>query len=94
LLIVVVSLRKEHKPATVCRASSIDTTSRQPSGGLFVARRQQWWNELPLSASEKLRVRQDLTILTNLIPLIEEVEAELCRLSTTEQWVGQVPYLV
>ncbi|MBO0783711.1 MAG: IS110 family transposase [Ktedonobacteraceae bacterium] len=65
-----------------------------PEGGLFVAKQQGWWNVLPLSPSEKLRVRQDLTILTNLIPLIEEVEAELCRLSATERWADQVPYLV
>ncbi len=59
-----------------------------------MAKQQRWWNELPLGPSEKLRVRQDLTILTNLIPLIEEVEAELCRLSATERWADQVPYLV
>ncbi|GHO63036.1 IS110 family transposase [Ktedonobacter sp. SOSP1-52] len=65
-----------------------------PEGGLFAAKQQQWWNGLPLSVSEKLRVRQDLTILTNLIPLLEEVEVELSRLSSTEQWANQVPYLV
>jgi transposase len=65
-----------------------------PEGGLFVAKQQRWWDELPLSPSEKLRVRQDLTVLTNLTPLIEEVEAELCRLSATERWADQVPYLV
>jgi hypothetical protein len=47
-----------------------------------------------LSPSEKLRARQDLTLLDQLAPLIGEVEAELNRLSLAEPWAQDVPYLL
>ncbi len=46
------------------------------------------------SASEKLRVQQDLSLLHSLEELVGAVEAELGRLSTCEPWVKQVPFLV
>ena len=40
------------------------------------------------------RARQDLILLAQLGPLITEVEAEIERLSVTEPWSEQVPYLL
>jgi len=49
---------------------------------------------LELSATERLRVEHDLATLTHLHPQIEQVDAELRRLSTSEVWDEHVPYLV
>jgi transposase len=65
-----------------------------PQGKTFAAKTRSWWLALPLSASESLRVRQDLTLLEALDPLIAEVEAQLGQLSTSEQWNKQVPLLL
>lgn len=65
-----------------------------PDGGLFTAAQRGWWEALPLSASEKLRIRQDLCLIDSLEPLVGEVEAELTRLSGTEPWVSQVAFLL
>jgi transposase len=50
--------------------------------------------ELELSATERLRVDQDLATLEHIQPQIEEVDAELRRLSTSKHWTDQVPYLM
>jgi transposase len=55
-----------------------------PEGGLFAPAQRAWWTALQLAASERLRVRQDLSLLDSLEPLIAEVEAELVRLSQEE----------
>jgi transposase len=65
-----------------------------PDGGLFAATQRSWWEALALSAGEKLRIRQDLSILASLEPLIAEVEEELTRLSGTEPWLSQVVFLL
>jgi len=65
-----------------------------PGGQLFAAANRPWWLGLNLSPSEKLRLRQDLTLLDQLAPLIAEVEAELQRLSLAEPWAPDVPYLL
>jgi transposase len=65
-----------------------------PAGKAFAAGAHAWWLSLPLSPSEHLRVRQDLTLLDALAPLIAEVERELGTLSTSEQWKGSVPLLL
>jgi Transposase len=52
-----------------------------PDGGLFTPAQRSWWEALSLSAVEKLRIRQDLSLLESLEPLIAEVEVELTRLS-------------
>ena len=65
-----------------------------PGGELFAAANRPWWLKLELSVSEKLRARQDLIILDQLGPLVKEVEAEIERLSLTEPWGQQVPYLL
>jgi transposase len=65
-----------------------------PPGKPFAAHQQEWWLSLDLSSSEKLRVRQDLSLLHSLEELVAAVEAELGRLSTCDPWVKQVPFLV
>jgi transposase len=66
-----------------------------PTGGeLFSQANRAWWLKLDLSSSEKLRMRQDLIILDQLAPLIQEVEAEIERLSLSEPWAEQIPYLL
>jgi len=64
------------------------------SGDLFARKQREWWRELDLSATERLRVDQDLATLDHIRPQIEEIDAELRRLSTSEYWAEQVPYLV
>jgi hypothetical protein len=60
-----------------------------------LAPEQRVWGEgLPLAPTEKLRVRQDLLLLTPLAGLLGEVEDELGRLSRAEPWAEQVPFLV
>ena len=66
-----------------------------PTGGeVFSQANRAWWLKLDLSSSEKLRMRQDLLMLDHLIPLIQEVEAEIERLSLAEPWGEQTPYLL
>jgi transposase len=65
-----------------------------PEGDLFAAAQRAWWQELPVPASERLRVRQDLSLLDSFALLITELEAKLVRLSTIEPWVAQVPFLL
>lgn len=65
-----------------------------PEGQAFSAANRHWWASLPVSGSEKLRARQDLTIIDSLTPLIEEVEVELARLSVSEPWADWLAYLI
>jgi len=66
-----------------------------PTGGeVFSQAQRAWWLKLDLSSSEKLRMRQDLLMLDHLSPLIQEVEAEIERLSLAEPWAEPVPYLL
>lgn len=65
-----------------------------PPGNPFAAYQREWWLTLNLSPSERLRVQQDVSLHQSLDELVEEVEAELGRLSTSDPWVKQVPFLV
>lgn len=65
-----------------------------PRGNLFAKANRRWWNNLPLGASERLRVQQDLSILEYLTPLVTEVEAHLAQLATSLHWADQVPFLI
>jgi hypothetical protein len=65
-----------------------------PGGKLFGAANRPWWLGLSLTSSEKLRLRQNLTLLDQLDPLITEVEGELNRLSLAEPWAEQGPFLL
>lgn len=57
----------------------------------FAASQRVWWQSLPLSALEQLRVKQDLLLLDRLDPLVAELDAQLVQLSMTEPWASQTP---
>jgi transposase len=65
-----------------------------PVGGLFASAQRAWWEALSLSATEKLRILQDLRLLDSLELLVEEIDTELTRLSGTERWMSQVTFLI
>jgi transposase len=67
---------------------------RPPEGDLFAQRQRDWWKMVDLSATERLRVDQDLATLEHIGPQIAAIDAELRRLSTSELWSEQVPYLL
>ena len=67
---------------------------RAPEGDAFAQKQRAWWAELDLSPTERLRVDQDVATLDHIGPQIAAVDAELRRLSTSELWADQVPYLV
>ena len=65
-----------------------------PQGKLYHPDNRAWWLELSLSAGDKLRVRQELLMLEQLDSLISETTKELHRLSLTDPWQEELPYLV
>ncbi len=65
-----------------------------PPGKPFAAHHRAWWLHLPLSASVRLRVRQDLAVLDELETLISEGEMERGRLSTVAPWAELTPFLI
>jgi transposase len=65
-----------------------------PDGEPFSAANRAWWEALKLSPTETLRVRQDLATLDHLAGQVDELDAEVLRLSTTEPWAAQFPYVI
>ena len=65
-----------------------------PQGDPFAAHNRVWWQQLDLSPTERLRVRQTLETLIHIQRQLAEVKVELHRLSTQEPWKEQVPFLV
>lgn len=65
-----------------------------PEGKLYHPDRREWWLSLELAAGDKLRVRQELIMLDQLDTLIDETSDELHRLSLSEPWLEQLPYLI
>jgi transposase len=65
-----------------------------PDGDPFAQKQPAWWAQLDLSPTERLRVDQDVATLDHVVPQIAAVDAELRRLSTSEPWAEQVPYLL
>jgi transposase len=65
-----------------------------PEGDPFSSSNRPWWDTLPLSPTEKLRVRQDLATLEHLAQQITELDTEVVRLSTQAPWAAQVPYVM
>jgi transposase len=65
-----------------------------PAGELFWESHRTWWAGLAVSATEHLRIRQDLATLDHLRPQLAEVDAELARLSTEAPWAQDVPLLM
>jgi transposase len=67
---------------------------RAPEGDAFAQKQRTWWEGLDLSSTERLRVDQDIATLDHIGPQIAAIDAELRRLSTSEHWADQVPYLI
>ena len=67
---------------------------RPPQGDPFAPNNQAWWKTLSLPASEKLRLKQDMSIINYLSPLIDETEDELKRLATSPHWAPLLPFLL
>jgi transposase len=65
-----------------------------PQGDPFSSDNQAWWKALKLPSSEKLRLKQDMSIINYLAPLIDETEDELKRLSTSPHWAPLMPFLL
>jgi transposase len=60
----------------------------------FATSQRAWWQSLPLSALEQLRVKPDLLLLDRLDPLVAELDAQVVHLSMTEPWARQTPFLI
>lgn len=65
-----------------------------PVGEVFSQANREWWASLNVSLTERLHLKHDLATLKQVDEQLADVEAELNRLSTTEPWVNQMPYLV
>ncbi len=64
------------------------------AGKLYHPDHRDWWLKLELAPGDKLRVRQELLMLDQLDTLISETTDELHRLSLSEPWREQLPYLI
>ena len=67
---------------------------RPPAGDAFAHKQRAWWIERTLSSTERLRVDQDVATLDHVAAQIADIDVELRRLSTSEEWAEQVPYLI
>ena len=67
---------------------------RPADGDAFAHKQRAWWAELTLSATERLRVDQDVATLDHVAAQIAAIDAELRRLSVSEPWAEQAPYLI
>lgn len=66
----------------------------RPEGEPFSAANRAWWDQLVVSPTEKLRVRQDLATLAHLAQQISELDEEVARLSTQAPWAEQATYVM
>jgi transposase len=65
-----------------------------PGGNLYGEGLRSWWETLPLTAVERLLVSQDLLVLEQVAPLIDQVEAQLALQSTCPPWADEAAYLM
>lgn len=65
-----------------------------PSGEAFSQANRVWWEQLAVSATERMHIKHDLATLQQVNEQLAEVEAELNRLSTSEPWAPVMPYLM
>jgi len=65
-----------------------------PQGKAYHPDNRDWWTKLNLSPGDTLRVRQELVMLEQLDTLINETSDELHRLSLSDPWREQLPYLI
>ncbi len=67
---------------------------KPPAGKIFAQKHRGWWQELDLSPTQLMHIRHDLATIDHIEQQLEEIEEELSRLSTSEPWADQVPYLL
>ncbi len=65
-----------------------------PPGEAFSQANRTWWEQLDVSATERLHIKHDLATLQQVQEQLAEVEAELNRLSTSKPWASAMPYLM
>jgi transposase len=65
-----------------------------PEGDPFGPAQRSFWAQLAVSPTEQLRVRHDLAGLDHLATQLDELQAELERLSTVTPWAEPLPYLL
>jgi transposase len=67
---------------------------KPPPGKIFSQKHRGWWQRLDLSPTQRMRVCHDLATIDHVDELLAEIEKELYRLSTSEPWADQVPFLL
>ena len=67
---------------------------KPPAGKIFTQKHRDWWHQLDISPTQQMRVRHDLATIDHIDEMLAEIEKELYRLSISEPWVDQVPYLL
>ena len=65
-----------------------------PAGDPFAHAGQQWWQQLKVSPTNQLLIKQNLALLVSLQTQIAEAEQALIALSSTERWSSQSIYLI
>lgn len=65
-----------------------------PEGSPFSQENLNWWQQLPVSCADKLRIRHALQQLEYLAGLIREVDQEIARLSVQDPWREQVAFVM
>jgi transposase len=65
-----------------------------PPGDPFAVHNRDWWRDLQLSPTERLRLHQTLASLIHVQQQLADLKAELHRLSIDAPWKDQVPFLV
>jgi transposase len=65
-----------------------------PPGKLYHPDNHAWWLALDLAPGDKLRVKQELLMLQHLDGLIDETTQALRRLSLSDPWTHDLPYLI
>jgi transposase len=65
-----------------------------PKGNPFSHENRGWWQQLPLSCADQLRMRHALQQLQFLETLIAEVDQEIARLSIQDPWREQVAFVM
>jgi transposase len=65
-----------------------------PDGDPFAAAARSFWQALPISPTERMRVRHDLASLDLLAGQLSEMDGEMERLSNAAPWAGQLPFVL
>ena len=67
---------------------------KPPQGKIFSQKHREWWQRLLLSPTQLMHIRHDLATIDHVEAQLAEIEEELHRLSTSEPWADQVPFLL